>query len=377
MTIKQRGLISIVIALSCAFIFQYFRVPEPSIQPKPDLNKHSLYSNYQFSADPKIINMGIQPLGVPIGAVSELIKRDKILHKKLDQLGFKLSFYDFLKGSDLFYFWEKGLDIGLSGDMPTLMAATNHDIVITSLVKQEFTSLVAREYGLLSELKNKRIGVPFGSNAHYSILRALKLENIASEDVTLINIDLQEYAQSLNERSIDAFAAWEPFPTLARKIDPELVVIHKGLSTSYLLISIQLFNKHPEVAKLVLAAQLRAMRWMNLSRKNLYQASTWQLKAYEVLMQKKSLLNVKENAELIRNGLLNITDTPIIPETSLAEGGFLHQAFLFLQKMNKISVNASWQHVYKSFQPELLAAVLADKKHYQLEIFDYREGSHE
>jgi len=377
MTIKQKSLISILLVFISVFIFQYFQLSTPLSPPKPNLNKYPLYSHYQFNTDSQVINIGVQPLGVPIGAISELIKRDKVLRTKLNQLGFKLSFYNFLNGSDLNHFWQKGIDIGLSGDMPTLVAATNYDIVIASLLKQEFTSLVAREYKLLSELKNKRIAVPFGSNAHYSILRALKLDNMSSSDVELVDLSVQKHAQALQQRKIDAFAVWEPFPTLARRTYPEQVIIHKGLSTAYLFFSRQLVNSNPEVARLVLAAQLRAMRWMNLSRKNLYQVSTWQLNAYEALMQKKSILSVKENAKLIRNGLLSITDTPVIPSASLITKGYLHQAFLFLQEMKMININASWQHTYKSFQPELLEAVLADKRYYQLDQFDYRRTRNE
>jgi len=376
MIYKKLSLILLAITLICLLLIQYISYSEDS-QIKADLNQHPFYSHYQFNTGQQTINMAIQPLGVPIGAVAELIKRDKILHAKLKELGFKLRFYNFLSGKDINYFWDKGIDIGMGGDMPTLVSVANHDTVITSLFKQEFTSIVAKEYSLLTDLENNKIALPFGSNAHYSVLRALKLENISSDNVDLINMDIHEYADALKHGKIDAFAAWEPFPSLAREKYPEFVVIHKGLSTAYLFFANKLTKEHPKVVHLLLAAQVRAMRWMNQSRKNLFQISEWQLQAYEAFLHKKSPLTVGKNAELIRNGLLSITDTPAIPEKSLIEGGFLQQAFLFLQAMNKINKSVDWHEIKNGFNVEFLAAVLVNKKHYQLEVFDYQQGSHE
>lgn len=366
-----------IIALSLILLLRYF---SPSIIPEKDnidLNTHLLYSQYQFSRDPQVIHFGIQPLGVPIGAISELFKRDKILKDALAQLNFKLTFYDFLNGGDLNYFWNRGLDIGMSGDMPTIVAAANNDVVVSSLIKQEFTSFIAREYSLLPDFKGKKIAIPFGSNAHYSVLRALELENMSPEDVKLVNLNVHQHAQALATRKIDAFAAWEPFPTVARTINPEFIVVHKGLSSSYLFFSDRLFKNHPEVSSLILAAQVRAMNWMNLSKDNLHQVSKWQLQAYERVMNKKSPLNIEQNSELIRNGLLSIRDTPVISQSSLAEQGFLQQAFLFLQKMEIIKVDVNWEKVRKRFKTRFIAKVLNNKEYYQLEQFDYRQGLYE
>jgi len=373
----QRLFILLLFALILAFFIQNKDKLETPSSAEVDLNKHPLYSLYQIQKQPKNINFAIQPLGVPIGAIAELFQRDEILQKALDKLGFKLNFYDFLKGSDINFFWDKGLNIGMGGDMPTLMAAAHNEIIITSLIKQEFTSLVAREFSLLSDLKGKTVAVPLGSNAHYSVLRALKLENIDSQKVNIINLAVNEYAEALEQRKIDAFAAWEPFPALARLRYPEFVTIHKGLSTAYLFFSKELFSKNPEVLRLVLAAQIRAMSWINESKHNLFLASEWQLQSYEKITKKKSLLSVAENAELIRNGLLSISETPVIPLKSIDVNGFLHQAFLFLKHDNRIDESVSWNKVHQSFKPEILSDLFVKKQHYQLEQYSYLRGFNE
>jgi len=342
-----------------------------------DLNVDPLYSGYQFQTDSSHINIGIQPLGVPIGAVAELLKRDQLLQSELKQLGFKMNFFAFFSGRDLNFFWDKGLDVGMSGDMPTLVAAAHNDIIITSLIKQEFSSLVAREYGFLSGLIGKKIAVPFGSNAHYSVLRALNIEGIKQTDVKLINLNVHQMTQAIMEKKIDAFAAWEPFPSLAGILHPELVIIHKGLSTSYLFFSKPFFNKHPEISKLIIAGQIRAMRWMNQSQDNLIKASEWQLQAYKKFANKESVLSVEQNAKLIYKGLLSISETPSIPEKSLKDNGFLHQAFLFLQDTQKINPTKSWKEVHKNFNTEILFDVLANKSRYRLDQFNYRLNSDE
>ena len=74
-------------------------------------------------------------------------------------------------------------------------------------------SLIARngsEIAKLADLKGKRIGVPLGSTAHYSLMGALKHEGIAETDVTIMGMSPDQIAAAWEQGAIDAAFVWEP-----------------------------------------------------------------------------------------------------------------------------------------------------------------------
>jgi hypothetical protein len=88
--------------LICISIFVLSKKKETSIsiaELSPDLFDHPIYSNYEFSHNDSVINIGIQPLYLPTGIIFEVLKRDNILNKALLASGKKINYYPFLKGS--------------------------------------------------------------------------------------------------------------------------------------------------------------------------------------------------------------------------------------------------------------------------------------
>jgi len=127
-----------------------------------NLLKHSIYSNYVFDNTDKVINIGIQPLYLPTGLISEVMERDMVLQKALQGLGVEVRYYPFLKGNDVnFFLQNKDLDIGIGGDMPAISAAAKMNIIIPVTLQQGFTSIVAPRPMLTSQLRGKRIAYPF------------------------------------------------------------------------------------------------------------------------------------------------------------------------------------------------------------------------
>jgi taurine transport system substrate-binding protein len=74
-------------------------------------------------------------------------------------------------------------------------------------------ALIARNGAGISsvkDLKGKRIGVLFGSTAHYSLLGALEEAKLSSKDVTLLDMNSEQILSAWKEREIDATFIWEP-----------------------------------------------------------------------------------------------------------------------------------------------------------------------
>ncbi|MEE8423168.1 MAG: NrtA/SsuA/CpmA family ABC transporter substrate-binding protein [Thermodesulfobacteriota bacterium] len=339
---------------------------------KQGLLKHPIYSKYEFSDEDSVINIGVQPLFIPTGHIVETIKRDGVFREALSELGMVIKYYSFLKGSDVNYFLKRSdLDIGIGGDMPTLTAASSIDIVIPSLFQLGFTSIMANRHMLLTELRGRRIGYALGSNAHYGLLNALAQEGISENDVRLVSMDVNKMPERLRNGSISAFSAWEPTPTISLKINKDSVIIHQSQSSGYIYFSREFAEKYPEPVKHVIAAEIRAIRWIQKSRQNLLSASKWALLEAEILSGNKPSLSIKEYMELAKKDILGMDSDPVIPEIFFSGSGTLRREFELLKSIGKIPANFHWKRVRDSFDLDVINEVIGNSLKYKLNEFEY------
>lgn len=345
--------------------------PEP-----PDYSNHPIYGKYEFGDTDNTIDIGVQPLYLPTGIITETIRRDEILRDSLSKLGLNLRLHPFLKGDDVNFFLRRGdLEGGIGGDMPALTAAGTLDVVIPALIQQGFCAVVAEHPMLMEELRGKRIGYAFGSSAHYSLLNSLALAELTESDVTLVSMDATEMPLALREGRIDAFSAWEPTPTLALASDENAVVIHRSLSSGYLYFTKAFSEKHPEALREIVAAEIRALAWLQIDKVNLLKASAWDIAADEAIAGGPMLLTAQRNAELAKVDILGLGSIPYIPETSLAPQGRLHREYEFLRALNKLPRSAHWDKVRSSFDRTIIEEIVSEGRRYRLDEFDYSEGS--
>ncbi|MCP4253979.1 MAG: ABC transporter substrate-binding protein, partial [Candidatus Scalindua sp.] len=309
---------------------------QSTVKPR-DLSNHPIYSKYKFNNTENVINLGAQPFFSPTGLITEAMKRDKILYNALSELGMKIRFYAFLKGNDVNYFLRKGdIDVGIGGDMPTITAAATMDITVSSIIQQGFCSVVARRHMLIRELKGKNVGYALGSNAHYTLLKALSSGGLNESHVQMISMDVSEMPKALQAGEISAFSAWEPTPAITLKKYPESTIIHRYISSGFMYFNKTFSENHPELVRQILVAEIRALKWMKNNRQNLLLASEWAIQAVEDLTNNKLELSVEQNASLAENDILGLTSAPIIPQNDLRENGPLHMEFEFLKTLNKI-----------------------------------------
>ena len=62
----------------------------------------------------------------------------------------------------------------------------------------------------LEEIKGKRVAVPVGSTAHYSLMGALSHAGISEADVTIVNLPADQIAAAWDSGQVDAAFIWEP-----------------------------------------------------------------------------------------------------------------------------------------------------------------------
>ena len=78
-TLAVTILIAIVILMIILFSLRKETGGNLSVDREGNLLKHSIYSNYVFDNTDKVINIGIQPLYLPTGLISEVMERDMVL----------------------------------------------------------------------------------------------------------------------------------------------------------------------------------------------------------------------------------------------------------------------------------------------------------
>jgi taurine transport system substrate-binding protein len=74
-------------------------------------------------------------------------------------------------------------------------------------------SLIAKEgsgIAALGDLAGKRVAVPVGSTAHYSLMGALAHAGIAEADVTIVNLPADQIAAAWDSGQVDAAFIWQP-----------------------------------------------------------------------------------------------------------------------------------------------------------------------
>lgn len=330
------------------------------------------YDRYGLSAASPMIDLGVQPLGIPSGVISAVMQRDRILKQALGDARQPLKAHAFLRGADMLGLLAiKKLEAGLLGDMPTILAASTANVLVVGLVKQTSTAIVAKGDVQVAGLVGKRIAyVPF-SSAHHTLLQGLASAGVNDTQVRLIALRIDDMPDALERGEIDAFAAWEPAPTIALGNSDRNRIVFRGQSTDYFVLERDFENRQPEAARHLVAGFFRAIEWMRRSQKNLDRAAGWVMADAQALSGKPTSLSIAQIGVITRREILNIPSAPIILENPGTTP--LTNEYQFLAKLEKLPPGARQENVIAAFKYDGLARVLAEAKKYQLRTFDYED----
>ncbi|WP_371868144.1 ABC transporter substrate-binding protein [Pseudoduganella rivuli] len=160
--------------------------------------------------------------------------------------------------------------------------ATAADIpIMFAIMEQEPVSVIAtifksdRDHGLLARpgsgvtgpasLKGKRIGVSFGTSAHFVLNAILNRQLLATTDVTLRNMQADQFAAALDKGEVDVVSTWEPYlGTVQSQLGGKGTVFYAEdlYEIPYNLAgSREYVVSHPETLKKVLRAVIQGATW--------------------------------------------------------------------------------------------------------------------
>ncbi len=131
--------------------------------------------------------------------------------------GWEIEWRKFDSGTDVIAAMASG-DVVLSelGSSPLAIAASQGvdlQLIGYSDVIGAAESLIAHDGSgieTVADLKGKRIAVPVGSTAHFSLMGALQHEGISEADVTIVSMKPDQIAASWDQGVIDAAWIWQP-----------------------------------------------------------------------------------------------------------------------------------------------------------------------
>lgn len=133
------------------------------------------------------------------------------------ETGWEIEWRKFAAGTDVIAAMASG-DVVLSelGSSPLAIAASQGvdlQLIAFSDVIGQAESLIARnDSGInsVADLKGKRVAVPVGSTAHFSLMGALQHQGISEGDLTIMNMPPDQIAAAWEQGVIDAAWIWQP-----------------------------------------------------------------------------------------------------------------------------------------------------------------------
>ena len=298
--------------------------------------------------------------------------RDRILRAALAKAGHPLSTHSFHRGADMVALLaDQRLEAGLLGDMPTIISAAAGATVIVGLVKQSSTAVVAKGDWQVQALAGKRIAYVDASSAHHTLLQGLAAAGLGEADVRLVKLRIDEMAPALARGEIDAFAGWEPAPSIALAASDRNRIVFRGLSTDYFVINRAFAERSPAAARLLIAGYLRAINWLRFSQRNVERAAAWTQADGEILSGSKAEVDVGQIVTITRRDILEVPGAPAI----IRRPGKLplQREFEFLSHLGKLPTGASQSNLQAAFAYEGLGEVSKALRIYRVGEFDYAD----
>lgn len=331
------------------------------------------YQRYALAPGSVQLDLGSQPLGYPSGVISAVMRHDRVLRAALAAAGQPLAIHPFRRGADMLeLLGEDRLQAGLLGDMPTIHAASLGHVWVVGLVKQSTSAVVASGAAQVRALGGKRIGYVPASSAHYILLQGLASAGMGERDVVLVPLAADLMPGALARGEIDAFAAWEPAPSLALAGNARNRIVFRGLSTDYFVIGRAFERRAPEAARALVAGFARAVEWLRGPQRNADKAARWARADGAAFSSEAGAPTPAQIVAITRRDLLNVPSAPAMP-AELSDPATLKNEFDFLRQLGKLPGEARWNQVAAAFGYDGLARVLSEPRRYALRVFDYDE----
>ena len=168
-------------------------------------------------AQDKTVRIGFQKYGKLI-----LLKSKGSLEKKLEPLGFKVTWTEFPAGPQLLEALNVGaIDFGNTGEAPPIFAqAAGAPLVYVAHeppAPRGEAILVPKDSPIktVADLKGKKVALNKGSNVHYLLVKALEKAGVKYSDIEPTFLPPADARAAFEKGAVDAWVIWDPFQAAA------------------------------------------------------------------------------------------------------------------------------------------------------------------
>jgi taurine transport system substrate-binding protein len=217
---------------------------------------------------PKEIRIGYQ-----VSPNGELLAKSLgLLEKKYPDI--KISWLKFDSGRDVnVAIASKGIDFGLLGTPPgasgVAQGLPDQIYYIHDVIGQSEALVVKSDSGIstLADLAGHKIATTFGSTSHFSLLSALKQENIDPASLTILDMQAPDIVAAWQRGDIDGAYTWQPSQSKLVEDGGKVIITSAdvaakgGITGEFGVVHKDFIGKYPNVVKGYIAVLDEAVKY--------------------------------------------------------------------------------------------------------------------
>lgn len=200
-------------------------------------------------------------IGYQVSANAELLaKALGLAEKAFKDSNVKVQYVSFNSGRDVNTGMASGgIDVGLIGSVGVAVGIAQklpyQPYFIHSVIGEAEALVVKKNINSISDIRGKKIAVPFGSTSHFTFLSLLKLEKIPEKELTILDLQPQDMVAAWQRGDIDGGYIWYPnLPKLVESNGKILVtsadMTERGVVTADLgVVRKEFADKYPDAMK--------------------------------------------------------------------------------------------------------------------------------
>lgn len=254
------------------------------------------------SSDPITLRIGYQ--AIPNG--DTIVRQNGWLEEALKDKNVTVEWIKFESGGDVNTAFVAGdLDIGLAGSSPVTKGLSEPLLIpyqvpwIFDVIGTAESLVVSNDSGItdIAGLKGKKIGTPFGSTAHFSLLAALEQNGVDPASVEIIDLEPADIQAAWERGDIDGAYIWLPVLAELRTTGKQLItsadLAAAGKTTADLaVVSNEFATNHSDIVQIWVDQQNRAVELYNTDPTAASEAigAALNLEPAEALAQAKELI---------------------------------------------------------------------------------------
>jgi len=226
--------------------------------------------NNTSSSSTKTINLGIQQALSPLW----IAKEKGWLEEAFKEVGVEIAWTEFQSGPPQFEgIAARKLDITEVGNTPPLSGqAAGIDFKEIALLSEGETNNAillpeVSDIKSVKDLEGKKVAVAKGSSAFGLLYAAFEKEGVDPSKVEIIQLQPDEAQPAFENRSVDAWATWEPFISY-QTVGNNAKVLLKGKDVDtygymFTIARTKFVEDNPDLVSIYLEVYKKATDWMN------------------------------------------------------------------------------------------------------------------